>query len=305
MKIGIDLGGSHIAIGLVNEKHEILEKRTYYMSERKNETAENYILICLKEGINQILKSANIDLNNIEMIGIATPGNPQNGCLKNLINLEIDEYDLRSNLKKALNVDDIKIELENDGKCAALAEKKFGSLKDYSDCVFLCIGTGIGGAAFYDNKFIKPKRNSGFEFGHMVIRKNGEKCKCGNKGCFEVYCSKKKFKEKIKKILDVKEYISAKDLINLINENKENMELKNLIDEYIDNLTIGIANIINILEPEAISIGGSLSHYESLIFDNLKNRIYNGEYLFNKENPPIILAAQAGNEAGIIGATLI
>ena len=139
----------------------------------------------------------------------------------------------------------------------------------------------------------------------MVIRKNGEKCKCGNKGCFEVYCSKKKFKEKIKKILDVKEYISAKDLINLINENKENMELKNLIDEYIDNLTIGIANIINILEPEAISIGGSLSHYESLIFDNLRNRIYNGEYLFNKENPPIILAAQAGNEAGIIGATLI
>lgn len=83
------------------------------------------------------------------------------------------------------------------------------------------------------------------------------------------------------------------------------MELKNLIDEYIDNLTIGIANIINILEPEAISIGGSLSHYESLIFDNLKNRIYNGEYLFNKENPPIILAAQAGDEAGIIGATLI
>lgn len=305
MKIGIDLGGSHIAIGLVNEEHEILDKRTYYMSERKNETAQNYILICLKEGINQILKSANIDLNDIEMIGIATPGNPKEGCLKNFINLGIGKYDLRSNLKEALNTENIKIELENDGKCAALTEKKFGSLKDYSDCVFLCIGTGIGGAAFYDNKFIKPKRNSGFEFGHMVIRKNGEKCKCGNKGCFEVYCSKKKFKEKIKKILDVKEYISAKDLINLINENKENMELKNLIDEYIDNLTIGIANIINILEPEAISIGGSLSHYESLIFDNLKNRIYNGEYLFNKENPPIILAAQAGNEAGIIGATLI
>ena len=199
----------------------------------------------------------------------------------------------------------IKIELENDGKCAALTEKKFGSLKDYSDCVFLCVGTGIGGAAFYDNKFIKPKRNSGFEFGHMVIRKNGEKCKCGNKGCFEVYCSKKKFKENIKKILNVKEYISAKDLINLINENNENMELKDLIDEYTDNLAIGIANIINILEPEAISIGGSLSHYESLIFDNLRNKIYNGEYLFNKENPPIILAAQAGNEAGIIGATLI
>ncbi|MFQ6943288.1 MAG: ROK family protein [Clostridia bacterium] len=179
------------------------------------------------------------------------------------------------------------------------------SLKDYNDCVFLCIGTGIGGAAFFGGKFIRPIRNAGFEFGHMVINKNGEQCNCGNKGCFEVYCSKKKFKEQMQKILGITEYVGAADLTKAVEENMNNDDVKNLLEEYVDNLALGIANIINILEPEAISIGGSMSHYEKLIFGRLKEKIYSGEYLFNKENPPKILTAQAGNDAGIVGATLI
>ena len=77
------------------------------------------------------------------------------------------------------------------------------------------------------------------------------------------------------------------------------------LEEYIDNLALGISNIINILEPEAISIGGSMSHYEELIFEGLKEKINNGTYLFNKQNPPQIFSAKAGNDAGIIGATLL
>lgn len=307
MKIGIDLGGSHIAIGLVDENNEIIEKRTYYMSENTEKDVESYIVMCIVKGINEILNSTNKKLIDIEMIGIATPGNPQEGYIKNLINLGINEFNLEEALIEGLQLQNynIKIKLQNDGKCAALAEKKLGSLKDYSDCVFLCIGTGIGGAVFFDNKFIKPKRNAGFEFGHMIIKKDGEKCNCGNNGCFEAYCSKKKFKEKMQEILKIKDYVGAKDLIKLINENIENKKVAELLEEYIDNLAIGISNIINIFEPQAISVGGSMSHYEELIFDKLKNKIYNGTYLFNKENPPIIVDAQAGNDAGIVGATLI
>lgn len=307
MKIGIDLGGSHIAIGLVDENNEIIEKRTYYMSENTEKDVESYIVMCIVKGINEILNSTNKKLIDIEMIGIATPGNPQEGYIKNLINLGINEFNLEEALIEGLQLQNynIKIKLQNDGKCAALAEKKLGSLKDYSDCVFLCIGTGIGGAVFFDNKFIKPKRNAGFEFGHMIIKKDGEKCNCGNNGCFEAYCSKKKFKEKMQEILKIKDYVGAKDLIKLINENIKNKKVAELLEEYIDNLAIGISNIINIFEPQAISVGGSMSHYEELIFDKLKNKIYNGTYLFNKENPPIIVAAQAGNDAGIVGATLI
>ena len=241
------------------------------------------------------------------MIGIASPGNPKEGKIKNVVNLGIKEFDITSAIRKGFGKkgENIPIWLENDGKCAALAEKKYGSLKEYSDCVFLCIGTGIGGAAFLDNKFLKSKRNDGFEFGHMVIAKDGEPCNCGNRGCFETYCSKRKFKANMQKILGINTYIGAKDLIKKINENIQNEQIQVLLEEYINNLALGISNIINILEPEAISIGGSMSHYEELIFDKLKDKIYNGKYLFNKENPPKILSAQAGNDAGIIGATLI
>ena len=181
MKIGIDLGGSHVAIGLVDDNYEIIEKRTYYMNARANEILENYILSSIVHGVNEILNSTGYKLNNIESIGIATPGNPKNGCIRNLVNLGIKEFNLSAKLKEALG-GEIEIKLENDGKCAALAEKFNGTLKEYDDCVFLCIGTGIGGAAFFNGKFLKPKRNSGFEFGHMIIKKNGEKCNCGNNG---------------------------------------------------------------------------------------------------------------------------
>ena len=305
MKFGIDLGGSHVAIGLVDENSEIIEKRTYYLNDRKNVSLEDYIVSSIVHGVNEILQNTKYNLCQIESIGIATPGNPKDGYIKNVVNLGIKEFNITQKLREAFGSKDLKINLQNDGKCAALAEKYKGSLKEYNDCAFLCIGTGIGGAAFFGGKFVKPIRNAGFEFGHMVINKNGEQCNCGNKGCFEAYCSKKKFKEQMQKILGITEYVGATDLTKAIEENMENSDVKSLLEDYVDNLALGIANIINILEPEAIGIGGSMSHYEKLIFSRLREKINNGEYLFNKENPPKILSAQAGNDSGIIGATLI
>lgn len=303
MRIGIDLGGSHIAIGLVDDNLEIIEKRTYYMNDRKSQLLEDYIVSSIKDGIKAIIKSADIKLEEIEQIGIAVPGNPKDGCIKNVVNLQIKEFNIAERLSNTF--ENVQIKLENDGKCAAIAEKYNGALKEYKDCVFLCIGTGIGGAAFINDTFLKPIRNSGFEFGHMIIKKDGEKCKCGNNGCFEAYCSKRKFKEEMQKILKIDEYVGAKELTDKIEENLDKKAVKELLEEYIDNLAVGISNIINILEPEAICIGGSMSHYEDLILNKLREKINSGEYLFNKENPPKIIAAKNGNDAGIIGATLL
>lgn len=303
MRIGIDLGGSHIAIGLVDDNLEIIEKRTYYMNDRKSQLLEDYIVSSIKDGIKAIIKSADIKLEEIEQIGIAVPGNPKNGCIKNVVNLQMEEFNIAERLSNTF--ENVPIKLENDGKCAAIAEKYNGALKEYKDCVFLCIGTGIGGAAFINDTFLKPIRNSGFEFGHMIIRKDGEKCKCGNNGCFEAYCSKRKFKEEMQKILKIDEYVGAKELTDKIEENLDKKAVKELLEEYIDNLAVGISNIINILEPEAICIGGSMSHYEDLILNKLREKINSGEYLFNKENPPKIIVAKNGNDAGIVGATLL
>ena len=109
----------------------------------------------------------------------------------------------------------------------------------------------------------------------------------------------------MQEILGIKEYVGASELTKAIEENMSDIKVSALLNEYIDNLAVGISNIINILEPEAISIGGSMSHYEQLIISRLREKIYSGEYLFNKEEPPKILIAQSGNDAGIIGATLL
>jgi glucokinase len=222
MKIGIDLGGSHIAIGLVDDNYKIIEKRTYYMNDKDTNSYEEYITNSIYNGINDILKCRSIKIDEIQKIGIATPGNPKDGVIKNVVNLGITEFDIVKRIKQAFKgkADDIEIKVANDGKCAGLAEKQIGNLSQYNDCIFLCIGTGIGGAAFMNNQFLKPIKNSGFEFGHMVIKKDGEQCKCGNKGCFEVYCSKLKLKQKLQQILGIQEYIGAKELTKRVFETK-------------------------------------------------------------------------------------
>lgn len=311
MKIGIDLGGSHIAIGLVNEQGKILDSTTYYIRQEHKEHIERYITNCIGEGIKKILEQKNISLEQIKLIGIATPGNPKDGYIRNVVNLSISEFNITKSVKEkieeifSINNLEIPIRLKNDGKCAGLAEKIYGSLKEYEDCVFLCIGTGIGGAAFLQGTFLEPKRNSGFEFGHMVIQKKGKKCKCGNEGCFETYGSLKRWKAKLKDILVIEEDLHSKEMMELIEENKGNLELQEAIEEYIEDLAIGICNIINILEPEAISLGGSFSHYAPLLYDRLKEKIESGTYLFNKGTTADIVIAHFQNDAGMIGATLI
>ena len=303
MKIGIDLGGSHIAIGLVDDNYEIREKRTYYLSDRKGLSTKNFIMNSIKNGIAEICESNKIKEKDIEKIGIASPGNPKDGIIQNVVNLGIEDFNIQMSLE--IYYDNIEVRVANDAKCAALAEKKFGSLKEYNDSIFLCIGTGIGGAFFYNGEMIIPNRNAGFEFGHMVIDKNGAKCACGNNGCFEIFCSKKRFKEKLLKELKVKDYVSAHDLIPIVKENMNKENISQIIDEYVENLSVGLGNLVNIFEPEVICIGGSLAHYEDLLFEKLRNSMYNGRYLFNKENPPKIVAAITGNDAGIIGSTLL
>ena len=302
MKFGIDLGGSHVAIGLVDENSEIIEKRTYYMNDRRNVSLEDYIVSSIVHGVNEILQSTKYNLCQIESIGIATPGNPKDGYIKNVVNLGIKEFNIAQKLRESFGSKNLKINIQNDGKCAALAEKYKGSLKDYNDCVFLCIGTGIGGAAFFGGKFIRPMRNAGFEFGHMVIEKNGRECNCGKKGCFETYASMKRLKQTVIEQLKLDKDMQSEEIQNYIRKNINDENVSNIIDEYIENVAIGISNIINIFEPEAICFGGSFSYYDDIFIPRLKIKLK--DYLFNKDDNIELISAKLKNDAGIIGSVL-
>ena len=301
MKIGIDMGGSHIAVGLVDSSARIISKIEEDINKESIRDVDEMLGVKIVEFINKILQDNNIKINEIEKIGIACPGEAVNGCMQNVVNLGIKNYPIVEILKNKLNYRNISI--RNDAKCAAIAEKEYGSLKMVQDGVFICIGTGIGGAAFYNRELIVPRRNSGFEFGHMIIEKDGKQCKCGNKGCFEAYGSMKNFKKNISHILKQNEFDSKKllkELKNNINNEKINFE----IEEYLNYLVVGLSNITNILEPEIISIGGGFNYYKDILWNRLNNKFENTNLLFNKEKRPKLEMAYFGNDAGIIGAAI-
>ncbi len=299
MKIGIDIGGSHIGIGLVNSNGTIILKEEKFIKDKSN--IEKKIEEYITENVIKMLQAYYIN-----EIGIAVPGTVTGTRIVRAVNLGIENYDLvtilQNNLTKAGYA--INIKMKNDGKCAALAEQKYGALAGYDNSVFLCIGTGVGSAVIFDGKLLEAKNVPGFEFSHTIIHRNGAACNCGKRGCFEVYASLKRFKEKIVKEFNL-ESINGECVRDFIRKNSDNPTLRYMINSYIEDLSIGISNIINIFEPEAICLGGSFAEYEDILYEPLKNALINENLLFNKRCDIIIKLAKLKNDAGIIGATLI
>ena len=302
MKLGIDIGGSHIGTGVILENGKLIGKETrdIIFSEIDDEKrVEEIILEIIKLEIQTLLERYNYGIEDISQIGLAVPGSPTKTSIKNMVNLHITNFNIAEKLNKIYNT---KITLRNDGKCAGLAEKKYGALKKYDDCIFLCIGTGVGTAVFYDGDLLVPKNNPGFEFGHMIIKKGGKKCNCGNNGCFETYASMKRFKEDVIKKFELPKNSESEEVQNFIRKNITKSDVKKFVDEYLDNVAVGISNIINIFEPQAICFGGSFSYYDDIFLDLLNEKVK--QHVFNKDSNFILLSAKLKNDAGIIGAVL-
>lgn len=323
MKIGIDLGGSHIAIGVVDSNGRIIEKveKRLKSAEKKQikKSIEEYVI----ENIEALRKKYKI----IE-IGIAVPGTVKNGVVIKSVNLGIKNYNIVEELNKKI---DLPIKIKNDAKCAAIAELTYGSLKNYKRSIFLTLGTGIGGAIIADGKLLDTGDLPGAEIGHMVIQKDGIACSCGKNGCFEKYASMKVLKDNLREALGLGEEISGKELFEIIRntqmllrttpkntlepfgtdqksfnsdetELKRTKQIESVVQEFIKNLSIGIANLINIFEPEVIGIGGSFVYFEEVLLDRLKEELLKDNALFNKRDDIIVKTAIFRNDAGIIGA---
>ena len=300
MKIGIDLGGSHIAIGIVDSKGKILEK----VEKRITKAEKNNIKKVIEEYI--IEKTSNfLQQYKITEMGIAIPGTVKNETVVKSVNLGLKNYEIVKNLQDKIQ---LPIKIRNDAKCAALAENTYGALKSYERSIFLTLGTGIGGAVVIHNKLLDTGELPGCEFGHMLIEKNGKLCKCGKRGCWETYASMKAFKDNLRKILNLDEKTSGKELLDMLRKMDKNnpkyMQINKLIEQYIDYLSIGISNLVNIFEPEAIGIGGSFVFYEEVFLEKLKTKLLKDNLLFNERKEIIIQTAILDNDAGMIGAIL-
>lgn len=297
MKIGIDLGGSHIAIGVIDDKCYIVEKfeKRLLAKDKKNikDSIESYII----KNVNELTQKY-----KIKEIGIAVPGTIKGTTILKSVNLGVSNYDIVENLKKEI---DLPIKIKNDAKCAAIAENKIGALKEYNRSVFLTLGTGIGGAVIIDNQLLNTGDLPGCEFGHMIIQKDGIKCNCGKNGCFEKYASMKALKNNLRVELGLDEKTRGQELLDMIRKNGHDERISKIVDKYIEYLSIGISNLIDIFEPEAVGIGGSFVYFSDVLLDKLKNNIQKNKYLFNNREKLIIVPAALGNDAGMMGAALI
>ena len=301
MKIGIDLGGSHVAIGVVDSNGVIVEKKERRILAKEKKDICAFIESYIAENVNELIKK-----HKISSIGIAIPGTINKTTIIKSVNLGLENYNIVERLKEKIT---LPIKIKNDAKCAALAENKYGSLKNYTRSVFLTLGTGIGGAAIINNELLDTGNMPGMEVGHMVIEKNGLQCNCGNKGCFEKYASMKALKNNLRNELGLDETTRGQELLDMIRNNntsnKNYLKIEKIVNDFIENLGVGIGNLINLFEPEAIVIGGSFVYFEDVLLERLKNILVYKPYIFNKRKEIVIKPAILGNDAGIIGASLL
>ena len=312
--IGVDLGGTNIAIGLCDEKLNIIDKGSVPTGADREGELIVKDMAALAE---TIIKRNNLTLADIEYVGIATPGsaNEKLGIVEYANNLHFKNFPIAKIFKKYLPVNHVYI--ANDANAAALAEALVGAAKGTRNSVMITLGTGVGGGVIIDGTIFAGGLNcSGTELGHTVISVGGRQCSCGRRGCWEAYSSataliamtKEKMRElELKNIPSVlfdlqkrDNKVSARTAFDAMRAGDKYGE--ELVNAYINYLADGIVNMINIFQPEVLSIGGGVSNERDFLLKPLIEIVDREQYTRNNDVKCRIVIAALGNDAGIVGA---
>ena len=287
-KLGIDIGGTKIEAILINEQFQVIERKRV-----STHRGEGYDVI-----IDQIGKLANElkEFGNINSsVGICVPGkiDIQKGALKNSSIACLVDQPLQSDIEAALS---LPILMENDANCFALAEAILGSAKDYRLVFGVVLGTGVGaGVVINKNLHRGPNHISG-EWGHHVLYPNGRSCYCGNKGCAESYISGTALETEWEALTG--EFQRVTDIIN----SKAYLTHPDWKNNFITNFGKALANVIDILDPDAIVLGGGLSKVEALYTEG---RDAIADVVFSNGMVTPIIKNKLGDSAGVFGAAIL
>ncbi|MDE7281493.1 MAG: ROK family protein [Ruminiclostridium sp.] len=298
-------------VGIVNANYEIVAAAS--VKTNLPRPAEG-IAEGICEAVDLALKKANITLNDINSVGIGTPGsaNRETGEVLYSNNLGFRNTPLGAMLKEKLGKE---IYVENDANAAAYGEYLAGGGKGYRNVVVITLGTGVGGGVIIDGKIYTGFNFCGAELGHTVIEYNGRPCTCGRKGCFEAYSSATALITATKKAMeehkDSKMWEIAGSLDNVDGKTAfdgmraDDATAKQVIDEFIRYLGCGLTNMINIFQPEILLIGGGLCKEGDNLVKPLKEIITNDCYCIDEKLLPKLGICKLGNGAGIIGAAFL
>lgn len=309
MYIGIDVGGTNLKAGLVDENGKILAAERMPLGEFQGEGALANSLVDLAEAI---LQSSGTDLKDIRHVGIGIPGAVAGGDVLYTCNIPMRNVPLAELFQRRL---DVPVLLENDANCAAVGEWICGAGRGAKDFVIITLGTGVGGGLILNGKLYTGGGIVG-EVGHMVIEKNGEPCNCGRRGCWEAYASATGLIRMTKETMN--EHPNSK-LWAVTLENggvdgraafqaaeREDAPAKALCKKYVEYLGAGVTNLVNILQPEILAVGGGIAGaQEALLMEPLRDLVARECYPRHAGKLPKIIPAELGNDAGIIGAALL
>ena len=287
-KIGIDLGGTKIEGILLDDRFNVVERIRIPTQQEKGYKSIINSIVSLVEEL-KIKASDNVT------IGVSAPGaiSKKSGLIKNSNTQCLIGMPLKEDLKQAL---DQEIAIENDANCFALAEATLGAAKNHNVVFGVIMGTGVGGGIVINGKVHKGRTNIAGEWGHHTLRVNGNKCYCGKLGCVETYISGPALEKRWTELTGKTE--SLPSIIHNLDTEKGQQWKK----EFLENFGIGLANVIDILDPDVIVLGGGISNI-SFLYDEGRDAVYDKVFSDLVETP--ILKNQLGDSAGVFGASLL
>ena len=312
-RIGVDLGGTNIAVGVINEDYEIIARAgTKTNIPRPAEEIFADIVKCAKEAV----AKAGVEMSEVASIGIGTPGScdKKNGVILYANNLYFDNVPAAELVNKELP--GIPVYIENDANCAALGEALAGSGKGKKSFIAVTLGTGVGSGIVLDGQILTGCNDAGGELGHMVIKFDGEPCNCGRIGCWERYASATALVNQTKAAMlehkdSVMWQLASGDVNNAGGRTAfDAMRIgdkwgSEVVDNYIRYIAIGTTNIVNIFQPEMICFGGGICNEGETLLAPIREHVARERYGKKQEIQTEICRATLGNDAGIIGAACL
>ncbi len=309
MYIGIDLGGTNIAAGLVSEDGKILcQASTPTMNERDAiEIVQDMAAL-----VNKLAKDYGIELSAIKGVGIGSPGSidSENGVVVYSNNLKMEKFPLAKELNKLIG---LPVTVDNDANCAAMGEyvEYESKIKDF---IFITLGTGVGGGVILNGNMLHGFNGAAGEVGHTVIVTDGEPCSCGRKGCWEAYASVTGLIRQTKAAMEknpdslMHEYAKKEGAVtgrtSFDAAKAGDKAAQEVVNQYAVYVAEGITNLENIFQPEMICIGGGISREGEYLVAPIRDFVSkNGYNKYMKKTE--IVTAKLFNEAGIIGAAMI
>ena len=310
-RIGIDLGGTNIVAGVVDDEFRIVA--TAKCKTRIPRPAEE-IVVDMARMAKEAVQNAGLTMADIAYVGVGSPGtcNADTGIVEYSNNLQFEKLPLRDMLGGML---DKAVYIENDANAAALGEALAGAAKGAQSCVCITLGTGVGGGIIIDGKIYGGFNFAGAELGHTVIMVDGELCTCGRFGCWEAYASATALINQTRRAMvnhpDSAMWSIAEDLDKVNGRTAfDGMRAGDavaaqVVDTYIKYIATGLINVINIFQPEVLCIGGGICKEGDTLLKPLAAHIERDRYSKYSSHQTRLCVATLGNDAGIIGAAFL